>query len=191
MITYDRPIKTNFNHGYIYFSDKNHPLAKRSGIIYFHRHVMSIHLGRWIKSDEHVHHIDGNKQNNSVENLFLTTKSEHAKHHHPIINKEVKCEICNNFFFPKTKISRRFCSHECRKKSNFSKKFLVTREELHNDVWSMPTTKVAEKYGVSDKAINKRCKKLEVEKPYRGYWTKVEYGKIKHEIPELKPITLV
>ena len=36
----------------------------------------------------------------------------------------------------------------------------------------MPTTHIAESYGLSDKAIEKRCKSYNIEKPPRGYWTK-------------------
>jgi Zn-dependent peptidase ImmA (M78 family) len=36
----------------------------------------------------------------------------------------------------------------------------------------MPTLLVAKHFGVTDKAIEKRCKKLGVVKPSRGYWAK-------------------
>lgn len=39
-------------------------------------------------------------------------------------------------------------------------------------VWKMSTVKVAHHYGVSDKAVEKRCKKYGIEKPPRGYWAK-------------------
>jgi transposase len=42
----------------------------------------------------------------------------------------------------------------------------------------MSTTKVAEKFGVSDKAIQKWCDSYEIEKPPRGYWAKVKAGKL-------------
>jgi hypothetical protein len=194
MINYDKPIRKisiDKTIGYCYFMDAEHPLANRSNKVYHHRHVLSLSIGRWIKSNESVHHVDGDKTNNSIENLLLMNNAEHARHHHPRMTEEMSCELCGKLFFPHAKHVRRFCSFECREKSNFTRKFLVTREELHNDVWSMPTTKVAEKYGVSDKAIDKRCKKLGVEKPPRGYWSKIKYGQIKHEIPELNQNTLV
>ncbi len=58
------------------------------------------------------------------------------------------------------------------------RKFEITKEELHKLVWSMPTTKVAAMFNVSDKAIERRCKLLGVTKPPLGYWAKVSFGKI-------------
>jgi hypothetical protein len=51
------------------------------------------------------------------------------------------------------------------------RKFEITKEELQELVWQMPTTEIAKLYGVSDKAIEKRCKLLGVDKPPRGYWS--------------------
>jgi len=43
--------------------------------------IMEEHIGRRIAHNECVHHIDGNRQNNALENLQLMTKSEHAALH--------------------------------------------------------------------------------------------------------------
>jgi hypothetical protein len=42
---------------------------------------METHLQRRIEKGEVVHHIDGDKRNNKLENLFLTTIAEHNKLH--------------------------------------------------------------------------------------------------------------
>ncbi len=52
-----------------------------------------------------------------------------------------------------------------------------TREELFLLVWERPTRDVARELGISDVALGKRCKKLQVPKPPPGYWAKVKAGK--------------
>ena len=50
-----------------------------------HRHVhvvvMEKYLGRKLKANEVVHHIDKNKHNNSINNLQVMTASDHARLH--------------------------------------------------------------------------------------------------------------
>lgn len=46
-----------------------------------HRHIMEQHLGRKLGVAEKVHHKDGNKLNNAIENLEVISQSEHAKMH--------------------------------------------------------------------------------------------------------------
>lgn len=46
-----------------------------------HTDVMEKHLGRELNKYEVIHHIDGNKLNNNIDNLFLTNASEHRKLH--------------------------------------------------------------------------------------------------------------
>ncbi len=52
----------------------------------------------------------------------------------------------------------------------------LTREELYEKIWSAPTTQVAAELGISDVALAKRCKKLNVPKPPPGYWARVAAG---------------
>lgn len=58
--------------GYILVQAKNHPFRrKHTPYILEHRLVMEESLGRMLLPTEVVHHIDGNKQNNSIENLTV------------------------------------------------------------------------------------------------------------------------
>lgn len=43
--------------------------------------VMEQHIGRPLKDNEVVHHVDGNGLNNSVDNLVLMTKAQHNRFH--------------------------------------------------------------------------------------------------------------
>ena len=46
-----------------------------------YRFMMEEHLGRSLCPEEHVHHIDGNHENNALENLIVLTKSAHHRLH--------------------------------------------------------------------------------------------------------------
>lgn len=48
------------------------------------------------------------------------------------------------------------------------------REVLYKEVWQFPVTEVAKKYSVSDVAIHKICKSLDVPTPPPGYWAKAK-----------------
>lgn len=43
--------------------------------------IMQERIGRKLMNDEVVHHIDGDRSNNDINNLALMTKSGHCKHH--------------------------------------------------------------------------------------------------------------
>lgn len=51
--------------------------------IYRHREVMETILNRPLRSDEHVHHRDGDPKNNQPSNLQLVSAAEHARIHSP------------------------------------------------------------------------------------------------------------
>lgn len=44
------------------------------------------------------------------------------------------------------------------------------RVELYNEVWNQPLVKLARKYGISDVALGKACRKLRIPHPGRGDW---------------------
>lgn len=63
-----------------------HPYAKSNGWIKEHRLVMERHLGRYLHPEEVVHHIDGNPQNNLIENLMLFPNAQsHINYHMEIL----------------------------------------------------------------------------------------------------------
>jgi hypothetical protein len=52
----------------------------------------------------------------------------------------------------------------------------VSREELFAMVRERPTETVAKELGISGVALGKLCMRLQVPKPPRGYWARVESG---------------
>lgn len=53
----------------------------------------------------------------------------------------------------------------------------MTREELHELVWSQPMRTLAASMGISDVALAKRCRAANVPVPPRGWWARKEAGK--------------
>ena len=69
------------HNGYLRIKASKHPCADTHGYVLHHRLMMEAHIGRYLTPDEVVHHKDGDKQNNQIENLELMSKSEHARLH--------------------------------------------------------------------------------------------------------------
>jgi len=66
---------------------------------------------------------------------------------------------------------------------------MVSREELYELVLSIPMIKVAEKFSVSGSYMARVCSILNVPRPERGYWAKLEVGKApaRTALPEALP----
>lgn len=56
--------------------------ARENGYAPEHRVVASKKIGRPLRSNEVVHHVDGNKLNNKPKNLRIMSRSKHYKIHH-------------------------------------------------------------------------------------------------------------
>lgn len=71
------------------------------------------------------------------------------------------------------------------------------REKLYEEVWAEPVKIVAQRYGVSDVALAKTCRKLAIPLPGRGYWARLRSGqkmkrtplpKLPAGVPETLPV---
>jgi hypothetical protein len=61
---------------------------------------------------------------------------------------------------------------------------VMERNDLYNQVWTMPMTKLAKEYGISDVALAKTCRKANIPIPGRGYWANIAAGR------KMKPVPL-
>lgn len=163
------------NNGYIEIMMPEHPNARSNGTILEHRLMAEKKLGRLLTKEECVHHIDGNRCNNSFDNLIVfKTNADHIAFHRG--NKMIQegdvwycpdkgyvrtelCPICHINYKDK---QADMCI-ECW--DNLKNKFIKntnierpSREILKEKIRTSNFLQIGKEYGVSDNAVRKWCK---------------------------------
>jgi len=102
--------KIEQKNGYIYVLAKNHPNVDKKGYYPEQNLVIEKSIGRYLKKNELVHHLDGDKKNNKLENLKLMKNTiEHHKFEQQVLlfakkliwgnlKPELKQELQNLFY---------------------------------------------------------------------------------------------
>lgn len=161
-----------FTNKYLAILMPEHHRARKDGYVYLHNIQAEKKLGRQLKDDECVHHVDKNKFNNDVSNLMVfKTNSDHIAFHSGCditmdedvwvarVHKNKICPICGN----QKDVKADMCI-ECflAKKS----KQIPSKEELYNLlVSSSSLTGIARDFDVSYTAVKKWCIKYGL--PYK------------------------
>lgn len=99
-------------YGYIILKCPAHPYAYK-GRIAEHRFVMERYLGRFLTSEEVVHHMDRDRQNNDISNLVLCKsvdehmKKYHSKKYDPFLISQIQ-KFAHNTSVSRKDIAARF-----------------------------------------------------------------------------------
>lgn len=78
----------------IFMPEHPHKMGGSGSRVYEHRLIMEKKIGRYLDGDEVVHHLNGKKDDNRPENLYLTTKGGHRG----VELRELNCPKCNHKF---------------------------------------------------------------------------------------------
>lgn len=150
----------------------------------------------------HLDHINGNNRDHRKENLRFLCPNCHSQTHtycgknKPILKKEKLLTLIddpNINTVPLLKVKEQKIKKEnlccncgikvsrksircgpCNSKNN--EKQWPSRDELEKLVWQKPLDTLAIELNVSDSAIIKRCRKLNITKPQQGYWVSKKAG---------------
>lgn|SRR3990167_1971847 len=74
--------KTKLKIGYVLIAIKNHPFRDPRGYVYEHRLIIEKQIGRYLKSEESVHHLGKKDDNRPHQLMAFASESAHQRFHH-------------------------------------------------------------------------------------------------------------
>ena len=167
--------------------EPSNPRATKEGYVYTHVLVAEKKLGRYLKPEECVHHIDENKYNNNPDNIMVfRTIADHTAYHQgvpamsdndvwfcPTKGAGLVCPICLGIKDRKAPMCRA-CSNKRKQndrinnhvnKTNSQNLNIVgfpAREMLKSQIRDMNFEEIGRIYGVTGNTIKKWCDKYEL-----------------------------
>ena len=111
------PLAAHWKGGRISHSANGYILLRvNKRYVFEHRFLMEQKLGRKLLHSEHVHHINGVKNDNRLENLVVLSESQHHSLHSPHRHAPRQCPKCL-IVIQHPRASTKFCSIRCRDES--------------------------------------------------------------------------
>lgn len=162
--------------GHLEFQDQQHVIAHLEDVVMTIRHLISKKLERCIRPGEIVFIVVSHPQNAGAKNLQVKPPIELVCSTHGYLTVRY-CPFCG----VPLKISRShkkryvFDNKTCQRV--ISRKFEIDPEELRELLWEIPTIEIANLYGISNKAIEKRCRAFGFPKPLQGYWSDLQHDR--------------
>lgn len=116
-----------------------------------HRQVVEGLLGRRLRKDELVHHIDGDYRNNDPSNLVVVTYQEHYELHKDAIYAQLNTPEA------KAKRSASIRAHRASNPSPYSKRVQQVDKDTGEIVAEYPSVKSTSKNGFEYKHVSACC----------------------------------
>lgn len=164
--------------GYRVIHLPSHPKAMGSknwkGFVYEHIVIAEEMIGRPLNTNEEVHHLNGDRTDNTEKNLIVLEKSQHTKLHMWLRygasgsesfrvegmnsgkSKSRELTYCITCGKVLSREQKKYCSRQC-----FPSK-RPPKEMLEKDISEMSFLAIGRKYGVSDNAVRKWAKKYDL-----------------------------
>jgi hypothetical protein len=110
-----------------------------------HRVIMEKHIGRKLGRDEIVHHLNGDKRDNRLDNLQIVTRAEHGRMHQTgrILSAETRQKLCE----VRKGIPHRYCRKLSDEQVEYIKVCYIPRDK------EFGARALGRRFGVSHKTI--------------------------------------